>query len=109
MTISEKTKRTAHALETYIENNLGSPLSISLLAKEFGISDFTLKKIFRTAFNKPVHHFIMEKRMQKARQLLLETDFPIKQIAAVVGFKRTTAFFKAFHKQFNISPGALRK
>lgn len=47
-------------------------------------------------------------RMLKARELLLDTKLSIAQVADAVGYQSEFAFGKAFKRQFNITPGAIR-
>ncbi len=103
-----KDKRMAMKIAAYIMKNLDRPLNISLLANEFGISDFTLKRIFKTVFSQPVHHFILEKRLEAAKQLLLETEQPVKEIASLTGLGSISSFTDVFHKRFGIPPGEFR-
>ncbi len=108
MTTHLKDKKLAKEITAYILQNLDKPLNISRLSKEFEISDFTLKRVFKTVVDTPVHHFILEKRLEKARGLLLKTNVPIKEMAGLVGFKRRSTFSEAFHKKFGHYPSSMR-
>ncbi len=103
-----KDKRMAMKIAAYIMKNLDRPLNISSLSNEFRISDFTLKRIFKAAFNQPVHRFILEKRLESAKRLLLETNYPVKEIASLTGLGSSSSFTDAFHKRFGIPPAEFR-
>jgi AraC-like DNA-binding protein len=48
-------------------------------------------------------------RMQKARELLKRTDLSLMAIASQVGYSSEAAFNRAFKREFNQNPGAMRK
>ncbi len=108
MTTAKKDKRKVKIIARYIDENLHQTLNIAVLTELFGISDFTLKRIFKAEFNISPHKYIKLKRLKEGRKLVLATDLPIKQIAAMVGFKSVPSFSKAFSNEFHISPGAMR-
>ncbi len=88
-----------YTAKEFIQNNLDQPLTISRLAERVLISEVTLKKWFKKLVGMPIHHYVREQRMKKARQLLLETDLTIGEIAEGTGFKDPSHFAKVF-KQF---------
>lgn len=93
-------------LEKYIDRK---PITIRSLSKQVALNEFKLKSGFRKYFNAGIFEWLMEQKMQRARQLLLNTNKPIKEIASLVGYPRTTNFITAFRRQFGVTPGALRR
>ncbi len=79
-------------------------LGIDALARQFLKSPSTLKKIFRAAFHMPIHEYIVRKRMQLARQLLLQRERTITGIAALTGYADLSNFSRDFKKHFGCSP-----
>jgi two-component system response regulator YesN len=53
--------------------------------------------------------YLVKTRMQMARDLLLETDKPIKEIAALTGYSTKQSFLNAFKRYFHDTPGSFRK
>jgi AraC-like DNA-binding protein len=93
-------------LEKYIDKK---PPSIRSLSKQVAINEFKLKSGFRKYFHSGIFEWLMEQKMQHARQLILNSNKPIKEIASLVGYPRTTNFITAFRRKFGATPGALRR
>ena len=93
-------------LETYISKK---PPSIKSLSKQVALNEFKLKNGFRQFFNTGIFEWLWERRMQHARNLILTTNTPIKEISATVGYPLTTSFITAFRRRFGVTPGALRR
>jgi len=93
-------------LETYISKK---PPSIKSLSKQVALNEFKLKNGFRQFFNAGIFEWLWERRMQHARNLILTTNTPIKEISATVGYPLTTSFITAFRRRFGVTPGALRR
>jgi len=97
----------AHKL--LLEDLSKRPLSLRMLSKTVAINEFKLKAGFRQLFGLSVFDCLQEARMQKARELLLSTNEPIKQICGLTGYPRMTNFITAFRKRFGYTPGSLRR
>lgn len=85
------------------------PLTIRQLAKQAGINEFKLKVGFSQYFKTGVFECFQRARMYKAKQLLLQTNKPIKEICTMAGYPRMTNFITAFRKFFGKTPGSLRR
>lgn len=92
----------------YICNNYHANFSNEDLSLLFGISRNTLFDKFKTRYHTTPKRFVLEHRINKASQLLRETDFPVKTIAAMVGFEEYFSFSKSFKKIMKTSPKAYR-
>jgi|GEM_PF-1705607 len=79
------------------------------LSKKAHINLHTLKSGFKQIYGLGPYEYRKEIRMQKAKELLNQTDKPIKQIAAVLKFAGTASFAAAFTKHFGYPPGSDRK
>lgn len=93
-------------LEGYIDKK---PPTIRQLSKMVAINEFKLKRGFRKFFNAGIFTWITTEKMYRAKNQLEETNKPIKEIAVLAGYPRTTNFITAFRKQFGITPGAIRR
>lgn len=85
------------------------PLTIRQLAKQAGINEFKLKVGFSQFFKTGVFECFQRARMYKAKQLLLQTNKPIKEICTMAGYPRMSNFITAFRKFFDYTPGSLRR
>lgn len=93
-----------------IESNLENPaFSISELCKEMGVSRSQLHRRVKLYANLSTSLFIRKIRMQKAKELLDNTDLNISEIAYQTGNASPQNFSKYFIEEFGISPSAFRK
>ena len=93
-------------LEKYIDKK---PPTIKSLSRQVALNEFKLKSGFRKYFHSGIFEWLMEQKMQHAKQLILNSNKPIKEIASLVGYPRTTNFITAFRRLFGTTPGALRR
>jgi len=93
-------------LEKYIDKK---PPSIKSLSRQVALNEFKLKSGFRKYFHSGIFEWLLQQKMQHAKQLILNSNKPIKEVASLVGYPRTTNFITAFRRQFGITPGSLRR
>lgn len=84
-------------------------LTIKELSQKVKLNEFKLKSGFKEVFGIGPFELLLQARMEKARELLIETDKPMKEIAALTGFEFLTNFIAAFRKYFGYTPGELRR
>lgn len=78
------------------------------LAKAGGVSRSVFAERFRALVGDSPMVYLARWRMMKARELLLDTNLSMAQVADAVGYQSEFAFGKAFKRQFQVSPGAVR-
>lgn len=96
-------------VKEWLENNLDSPLTLPEIARLIGTNEFKLKKGFKQVFGTTVFDYLLKLRMERARQLLKETNKQIHEIAYLTGYSSHSAFTNAFTRHFGYSPVYLRK
>lgn len=87
-----------------IEYNLAEPLSTDDLAAEVGICPRQLQRLFKRQFDVPPAQFAMQRRMQKARQLLHQTEMTITEVGVALGFISLSHFSRCYAKAFGRQP-----
>lgn len=92
-----------------LEEDPARQLTITALALEVGINSFKLRIGFKEIFKQTIHQYRLDLRLDKAKQLLDETDLTIGEIAYKVGFDSRDGFARCFRKRFNASPREWRK
>jgi AraC family transcriptional regulator, transcriptional activator of the genes for pyochelin and ferripyochelin receptors len=102
------TDRIYQAKEILLQD-LDHPPSLLGLARQVGLNDCTLKRGFKQVFGTTVFGYLHQHRMEKARLLLLENQYPITEIAQAVGYTNLSAFSSAFRKQYGVSPRAMQE
>jgi len=83
--------------------------TIAELSRAVGINTFKLKIGFREVFNTGVFECLQDNRLEHARELIVQTDKPLKEIGMMCGYPRITNFITAFRKKFGYTPGSLRR
>ncbi|HEX4274704.1 MAG TPA: AraC family transcriptional regulator, partial [Bryobacteraceae bacterium] len=73
-------------LVDFIEENLESDLSLHALAAEVEISPLYLARAFRAAVGQSPHQYVLTRRIERARELLRNTDLPVVDVALAAGF-----------------------
>jgi len=107
--LKESDKEKLSIAKQYLLENLDQNCTTEELARIAGISEWVLKRGFRQLFSVPIHEFLLIKRMEKAKELLLTTDKPVKDIAYLTGYSNKSNFTNAFKKRFGYSPGYFKK
>jgi transcriptional regulator GlxA family with amidase domain len=87
-----------------MEQNLEEPISPSTLAKEVGLSTRQLERLFRRYLNRSPKRYYMELRLQKARNLLMQTDMSVINVALACGFASPSHFSKCYRAHYNTTP-----
>ena len=96
------------AVRQRIELDLNQPQSISGLAKEVHMSPGHLLRLFQDNIGTSVRQYLTNRRMERASNLLIYTDKPIKSIAAEVGLPDLHLFNKTIRRHFGASPREVR-
>lgn len=92
----------------YISSNLEAPVDIRLLADRAGYSEYYFSTRFKKETGKSVNTFINEKRMERARELLTDSDFSISEIQEMLCIGSRSRFFELFKMYTGKSPAEYR-
>ncbi|AZQ67514.1 GlxA family transcriptional regulator [Silicimonas algicola] len=95
-----KLAQVIHMMESAIEE----PRSPALLARDVGMSTRQLERLFRRYLNRSPKRYYMELRLQKARNLLMQTDMSVINVALACGFSSPSHFSKCYRAQYNTTP-----
>jgi AraC family transcriptional regulator len=92
----------------YIEANLARPLTVPALARAAGVSHNHLTRLFGSETGTTVVAYIRQRRMARARHLLVSSTLSIPAVAASVGIPDLHAFNKSCHRELGGSPRTVR-
>ncbi len=95
-----KLSRVIQIMEQAIED----PISPAVLAKDVGMSTRQLERLFRRYLNRSPKRYYMELRLQKARNLLMQTDMSVINVALACGFASPSHFSKCYRSHYNTTP-----
>jgi transcriptional regulator GlxA family with amidase domain len=87
-----------------MEQHIEEPISPSLLAREVGMSTRQLERLFRRYLNRSPKRYYMELRLQKARNLLMQTDMSVINVALACGFASPSHFSKCYRAHYDTTP-----
>lgn len=87
-----------------MEENLEEPISPAQLAADAGMSTRQLERLFRKYLNRSPKRYYMETRLGRARNLLMQTELSIIEIALASGFSSPSHFSKCYRAQYGSTP-----
>lgn len=92
----------------YIENRLDDDLSLPVLADVAHSSVSHFKTLFKRSLGVPVHAYVMQRRVERARALLRQGQLPASQVAVAAGFAHQSHMARTMRRVLGVSPGMLR-
>jgi AraC family transcriptional regulator len=100
--------RLRHLVE-YIEAHLSADLSLQSMATELQLNPVYLARVFKAALGQSPHQYVLDRRLERARKLLRETDVPIAEIALDSGFSSQSHLSTWFRRRVGVTPGVYRR
>lgn len=93
----------------YVRENYDRDITIDSIAEHIGISYSYLRKLYKEATGQNLSDYINQLRIQKAKQLLRETNYTVKEIAAMCGYNHERSFSRTFAQSEGVSPGRYKE
>ncbi|ABD55361.1 GlxA family transcriptional regulator [Jannaschia sp. CCS1] len=87
-----------------MEQNIEDPISPAQLAMDVGMSTRQLERLFRRYLNRSPKRYYMELRLGKARNLLMQTDMSVINVALACGFASPSHFSKCYRAHYDTTP-----
>ena len=92
----------------HLQNEFARDLDMKLLAQELGVSYSWFRSTFAAHTGLSPHQYLLELRLVRARNLLAETEFSVKEIAVQTGFEDEHYFTRLFRQKLNYTPSEWR-
>ncbi len=108
-TVAHYVKKVTPDILNYINENLSEKLSLKELAEKCFFSPTYFSRMFKQCYGKNFAVFVSEKRMEKAKDLLVETNCSIEEICKIVGYNDRSQFYKVFKKYTGYTPKNYRE
>jgi transcriptional regulator GlxA family with amidase domain len=89
---------------SYIAENLGERFTLNDLAREAGVSRFHFARLFRISTGRSPMAYLVQSRIERAKQMLLQSDRPVCEIAAALGFCDQSHLTRTFRRITGVTP-----
>ena len=87
-----------------MEENIEEPISPAILAQDVGMSTRQLERLFRRYLSRSPKRYYMELRLKKARNLLMQTEMSVINVALACGFSSPSHFSKCYRALYATTP-----
>ncbi len=105
----DKNRIIVDAIKEFVEKNaLDANLSLQMIASNFKMSTAYVGRIFKQYENLSVGDYINGHRLDKARAMLLDSDYSVKEIADYLSFNNSSYFITLFKKRYGVTPKEFR-
>ncbi|MBE0340499.1 response regulator [Paenibacillus sp. 28ISP30-2] len=104
-----KNKLNLEEVRRYMDSHFAEQITLEQLAKNFFVSKEYMSKVFKQEYGQNVTDYIVQRRMEKAREWLADKQISIKAVAEMAGYEDVSYFYRVFKKHFGMAPGEMRK
>ena len=91
-------------IKEYLDQNFTSPITLDSLSETVYISKHYLSHLFKEQTGVSPIKYLTSKRMEKACELLSETELPVSEVSKAVGYENPLYFSQVFKRIYGISP-----
>lgn len=102
----EKIMEAEAILKAHLQKTLPN---LNAIAQQVALSESTLKRHFKNIFGKSVYEYYLDKKMQLAKNLLMEKPLTVNETAVMLGYEKVSNFIDIFKKHHGMSPGSIKK
>lgn len=103
---SNTTRNPVSAAVNYMKDHIGEPISVSMLAEAVCMSESAFAHLFKQTAGTSPYHFLKQLRLECARDLLLNEDFSVSDVAGQVGYTSLSHFISEFRRYFGEPPSS---
>ena len=103
-TIKSSKNFNINEIKEYIHNHYFETIKISMFTQKYYLSREYLMKLFKQEFGYGIHEYVQKIRMEKAKELLNDSNLKIQTISEMLGFSDKNYFSKAFKNYYHVSP-----
>ncbi len=93
----------------FLEAHLGGNITLQQVAEACELSVSHFARAFKTSFRKPPHHWLADRRLDRARDLMMNSRLPLADIAARCGFADQSGLNRSFKRKHGLAPGIWRR
>lgn len=93
----------------YLNENLEQNINLEECARHFNYNPNYLSRMFKKNFGKTYTDYVTERKMERCKELLLQTDISVSELAERFGYSSAQNFIRVFKKYTLVTPGQFRK
>jgi AraC-like DNA-binding protein len=99
---------TIRRVREYVEVHLGESINLGMLAAVAGLSVHHFAREFKQSAGVTPHHYLTQKRVERAQEMLAQTDLSLSEVAYATGFSDQGHLARHFRHLLGTTPGAFR-
>jgi AraC-like DNA-binding protein len=103
--VDDRVQKVCH----FIDHYYGNKLTLKCLSEIVFLGESQIRVLFKKSLNVSPMNYILQVRLQKAKELLMLTEEPIGRIGEVVGFEELSYFSRMFRNKEKVSPAEYRR
>ncbi|WP_231458602.1 MULTISPECIES: AraC family transcriptional regulator [unclassified Pedobacter] len=111
--VREKTKedvlKKLTVAKAFMNSNFNKSLTVEEIAEHCCLSINHFLKTFKEAYEITPHQYLLQIRLQRAKDLLQYTHYSLNEIVGLIGFECPSSFIRLFKNHFNITPSKYKK
>jgi len=96
-------------VHAYIEAHLSDSIELVQLSAVAGMSVFHFARQFKQSAGISPHHYLVGRRIERAKKLLADTDLSLSEIAFATGFSDQSHLTRHFRQMIGVPPGQFRR
>jgi AraC family transcriptional regulator len=99
----------ARRVADHIDKNLATTIRMKELTEIVGLSTSYFSRAFKDSFGRSPYAYVIQRRMERAQEMMLATDEPLCQIALACGLSDQAHFSRLFRREIGTSPNMWRR
>ena len=96
-------------MKDFLDNHYQQDFSLKQFENSFKINRYRLCREFSSCYGLPPLQYLTQKRLEKAKKILLTTDLSIHEVSSMIGYENTNHFINLFKKYVSMTPGKFRQ
>lgn len=95
-------------LQAYVDDHLADDIRLDDLAQALGVGVCRMTRLLRATFHTTAYRYVVDRRVERVRQLVRLGDLPLKAVAAATGFSDQAHMTRTVRARLGVTPGQLR-